>query len=629
MRNYDQLVNSFLQEFQKLLYSASEYSYHKTCYRAGKEYFGRENVCLNEKEIECFIEKYPARKKSTFRRYFHQLREFYETGVIAPKKERPVLKLNLYYLTYLNNFLISSYENKRTRESVRNNLVRFFVELQKHSLELDKLDYDECIEIYTNLDLPKKGVYRDIFDEHVRKFLKHIHYLQINKRKLWIAFSQYNNKFIFSVDSFSASIKEEIKGISEFHQKELSEVWQAREILPKILEKMNYGINYYRCVRRTLELLYAFFDFNNLKYSIEFSWFWFNEIESKLNRDRATFKRTINIIELYFQDQIQSKRNRVPEKRLFISEKEFSKQIKPKRVFSLFDELTPYYQEMIVSFQSYKRAEFKNEKKLKEYRFPLQNFCFFLMKKRLITLSALTNELISEFYISEYNKGKIYVIRLFLEFLQDKKVISAPLSQCIYFVERKKTKIVNILDSSEIEKIDFYRKKCSKSSEYKNAAVVNLGLLMGLRSSDVMNLKFSDINWEKRILSIVQLKTKVQLNLPIPDAVIDSLLLYIKYSRPNVSSPYIFIESRPPFRKIKPGSCKYMLRAILKNRTNFHILRRTFATNIHSNSSLKSVINCLGHTSETSVSKYVRLAENAMKQCSLSFTDVGISGDIL
>ena len=251
------------------------------------------------------------------------------------------------------------------------------------------------------------------------------------------------------------------------------------------------------------------------------------------------------------------------------------------------------------------------------------------MKKRLITLSALTKELISEFYISEYNKGKIYVIRLFLEFLQDKKIISESLSRCIYFVERKKTKIISILDSSEIKKINSYRKNCTKISEYKNAAVVTLGLLMGLRSSDVMNLKFSDINWEKRILSIVQLKTKVQLNLPIPDAVIDSLLLYIKYSRPNVSSPYVFIESRPPFRKIKPGSCKYMLRAILKNRTNFHILRRTFATNIHSNSSLKSVINCLGHTSETSVSKYVRLAENAMKQCSLSFTDVGISGDIL
>ena len=46
--------------------------------------------------------------------------------------------------------------------------------------------------------------------------------------------------------------------------------------------------------------------------------------------------------------------------------------------------------------------------------------------------------------------------------------------------------------------------------------MVMTGIRMGLRASDVINLKLTDIDWRQRSISIIQEKTKTPLTLPMP-----------------------------------------------------------------------------------------------------------------
>ena len=46
-----------------------------------------------------------------------------------------------------------------------------------------------------------------------------------------------------------------------------------------------------------------------------------------------------------------------------------------------------------------------------------------------------------------------------------------------------------------------------------------MGARLGLRIGDMLNLTMNDIDWENKLISIIQGKTKEPLTLPLPDDV--------------------------------------------------------------------------------------------------------------
>ena len=60
----------------------------------------------------------------------------------------------------------------------------------------------------------------------------------------------------------------------------------------------------------------------------------------------------------------------------------------------------------------------------------------------------------------------------------------------------------------QVQRIYDYRMKATTPLELQNTAMVMVGQELGLRASDVTNLKLLDINWKSRQISIIQQKTR-------------------------------------------------------------------------------------------------------------------------
>ena len=192
-------------------------------------------------------------------------------------------------------------------------------------------------------------------------------------------------------------------------------------------------------------------------------------------------------------------------------------------------------------------------------------------------------------------------------------------------------KIVDVLTDGQIQRIDDFRKDHTGPVELRDAAMVLLGLRMGLRASDVLNLRFGDIDWKNREISIVMEKTKAQITLPMPVDVGNAVYSYICDGRPKTGSDIVFVRSRAPYGKLTGKVCTKALYRILPERKcvtggGFHVARRTFATTLLRNhAGIDDVMDALGHRDPTSVMKYLLLDDDRSRRCGLSLKETGIS----
>ena len=150
---------------------------------------------------------------------------------------------------------------------------------------------------------------------------------------------------------------------------------------------------------------------------------------------------------------------------------------------------------------------------------------------------------------------------------------------------------------------------------------------MGFRSSDIVNLKYTDIDWEHKTIRILQQKTQTEIIQPMPDIVGNSIHEYISTGRPYSTEPFIFIHHRVPYSKLHRSSCERALIKVTKTSdvNGFHITRKTFATNLlQSGTEINLVVNALGHQSNDTVGDYLNLNDEKMLLCTISLNEANI-----
>ena len=111
-------------------------------------------------------------------------------------------------------------------------------------------------------------------------------------------------------------------------------------------------------------------------------------------------------------------------------------------------------------------------------------------------------------------------------------------------------------------------------------------------------------------------------------AVID----YLRYGRPKVNSPYIFIRHTAPFLPFSEEDHlnqlikQYMVEAhlpTLKKRRGMHSLRHTAASVMLENDTPLAVISdILGHTDTDSTAVYLKVDLKKLKECPLEILEV-------
>ena len=184
-----------------------------------------------------------------------------------------------------------------------------------------------------------------------------------------------------------------------------------------------------------------------------------------------------------------------------------------------------------------------------------------------------------------------------------------------YYTKDEITKLLNVIDIKTKQGKEDY-------------LIISLICYLGLRISDVINLKLSNIDFNNNIISIIQYKTDNKLTLPLIDKIKYPLLDYLKNARPNDTDlDYIFITNEKPHRhhiELKTHNYivkNYMIKAdidINGRKHGFHSLRHSFSSLLlKEDVSLYSISTILGHEDIKTTMTYLDIDISKLKELSL------------
>jgi integrase/recombinase XerD len=148
----------------------------------------------------------------------------------------------------------------------------------------------------------------------------------------------------------------------------------------------------------------------------------------------------------------------------------------------------------------------------------------------------------------------------------------------------------------------------------RNYAVLSLLGLVGLRASEVINLRLQDIDWRSGEFCIRGKGRKLSI-MPLPSDVGESISNYLIHYRPKVNNPHVFLSTRAPFQQLNnPSTVSTIVRrqlafsGIETRSKGAHLLRYTVATNcIRNHGSLYEACELLRHFSIDTTATYAKV----------------------
>ena len=144
-------------------------------------------------------------------------------------------------------------------------------------------------------------------------------------------------------------------------------------------------------------------------------------------------------------------------------------------------------------------------------------------------------------------------VRAFLRFLLEIEEVEIDFAEKTPMVQaRKQTRIPSVWTKDELKKlIDAIDRGSPKGK--RDYAIILLACCLGMRCTDIKNLKTENFHWEEKKLVFTQSKTRTPTSLPLTPEVGWAVIDYLKYGRPKIDSSYIFVKHMAPFGAFAEG----------------------------------------------------------------------------
>jgi integrase len=169
------------------------------------------------------------------------------------------------------------------------------------------------------------------------------------------------------------------------------------------------------------------------------------------------------------------------------------------------------------------------------------------------------------------------------------------------------------------------------ASPLRDRAVMLLATLLGLRSGDIKGLRFDQIDWLNRRLSLVQRKTGRRLDLPLPEECALAIIGYWKNERPETDAPQVFLRHRAPHQPPAAGNHFHQVVAGCFGRAGvesagrhrgLHALRHSVAIGMLDAGTPYPVIGAvLGHANPNTTRRYLRVDVAQLRSLALEVPD--------
>lgn len=153
-------------------------------------------------------------------------------------------------------------------------------------------------------------------------------------------------------------------------------------------------------------------------------------------------------------------------------------------------------------------------------------------------------------FLSTMPNTRSYVVtpvRRFLKYLYQKNYIEENLSVVFEKIKTNKSvKLPSYYTKEEIKRIENSVDRSGRVGK-RNYAVILLASRLGIRASDIANLKLSNIDWDNNQIRFTQIKTKRHISLPLLAEVGNAIVDYVLHGRPETNIRNVFLTFRRPY----------------------------------------------------------------------------------
>lgn len=233
-------------------------------------------------------------------------------------------------------------------------------------------------------------------------------------------------------------------------------------------------------------------------------------------------------------------------------------------------------------------------------------------------------------YVTPLQKAQNQVIttlRLFFGYLYQRGTIAENIAANLKRIRKAlREKIISFYSEDEIAQIESSVDRRTKNGK-RNYAMILLASRLGLRASDVVRIKFGDIDWDNSQITLRQYKTGRIITLPLLNDVGEAVIDYVLNARPETHGiESVFISSVRPYRECTSTSFSCMVGEVIRKsgvstkgrHTGSHCLRHSLATALMNGGNEFPVISeVLGHSCSESTAFYLTVNIKSLLECSL------------
>jgi len=238
------------------------------------------------------------------------------------------------------------------------------------------------------------------------------------------------------------------------------------------------------------------------------------------------------------------------------------------------------------------------------------------------TYISLFEKFINRFYNTPLNELTENEMRQYLKELNDQNKSNSYIHQAVnsikfyfeivlgmpnrfYEIERPRpqTRLPKVLSIEEITAL------INSTNNIKHKCIVSLLYSAGLRRSELIKLKLTDIDSDRMLIHVISAKGNKDRYTILSKTTLIDLRIYFKQWKPKV-----FLFEGPKGFQYSPSSVLKIVnrageKANIKKRVTPHMLRHSFATHLlENNTDLRYIQSLLGHSSSTTTETYTQVA---------------------
>ncbi|MBX7047518.1 MAG: tyrosine recombinase XerC [Ignavibacteria bacterium] len=244
------------------------------------------------------------------------------------------------------------------------------------------------------------------------------------------------------------------------------------------------------------------------------------------------------------------------------------------------------------------------------------NIDFSLDDIELSLLKSFVADLFDEDYSKRSISRKISLLKSFFKFLAKKKYIKKNIASALIFPKLDK-KLPSYLTESETEKL--FDSKESEERKPLDAAILELFYSTGIRLSELINLKISNIKFANKTIKVFGKGSKERI-VPFGKNAEEAINNYLKIRPVPAEGNRDILFLTQSGNKLYPMQVNRITKKSLAGVTELkkkspHVLRHTFASHLlDKGADIRAVKDLLGHESLSTTQVYTHISPEKLKK---------------